>query len=90
MLYAAAVLALIGGVIQLIAGILGVKHCNNPAKAQTCIIWGGLVAALSILGTILNVSGGKGISWASLLLGLVLPVLCIYGAIQNKKSAVTM
>ena len=44
MLYAACILCLISGVLQLIAGIKGAKHCQNPDMAHSCMIWGIVVA----------------------------------------------
>jgi len=84
-LYIAAAIGVIGAVIQLVAGIMGVKH-HNKAKAQTLMMWGIIVAGISVLGTILTVAGGGSFSILSLLLGLVLPVLFIVGAIQNKNA----
>lgn len=86
-LYAAGALTLVGAVAELVAGIVGVKNCKKPEKAGTCMVWGIIVAALSVLGNLLNVAGGQGFSVSSLLLGLVLPVLFIVGAVKNKQSA---
>ena len=85
LLYAAGALALVGAVVELIAGILGVVNCKKPEKAKTCIVWGVLCALLSVAGVILTVAGGGDFSIVSLLLGLCLPVLYIIGAITNKK-----
>lgn len=85
-LYAASGLAAAGGVLQIIAGVTGVKHCANPAKAQTCIVWGAVVAALCVLTNILYMVGGNGFQLSSVALGLVLPALYIYGAVLNKKE----
>ena len=86
MLYLASILCLASGVVQLIAGVMGVKHCESPEMAQKCIIWGAIVAALSVLGNILNVVAGSSFNVASLMIGLVLPALYIYGAYLNKKE----
>lgn len=87
LLTVAAIFSLVSAIVQLIAGIIGVKNCQNPAAAQKCIIWGAIVAALSVLGTVLTVAGGGEFSVVSLLLGLVLPALYIVGAVQNGKQA---
>ena len=39
---------LVGGICQLVAGIMGVKHCKNPQKAKLLIIWGVLVVLFGI------------------------------------------
>ena len=86
MLYASVALMIISAVAQLITGIIGVINCKKPEKAGTCIVWGIIVAALCVAGTILNSAGGGSFSVFSLLLGLVLPVLYIIGATFNKKE----
>ena len=86
LLYTAGVLGLVSAVVQLIAGIIGVKNCKKPEKAKTCIVWGILVIALCVIGSILNVVGGSDFSVSSLLIGLVLPVLYIIGAVKNKAA----
>ena len=80
------VLCLISGVAELIAGIFGVSHCEKPEKAHICILWGCIVVGLCVLGNIFNVIGGGSVSVVSLLLGLVIPALYIYGAVQNKNT----
>lgn len=86
MLYLASFLCLASGIVQLIAGVMGVKNCEKPEMAQKCIIWGAIVAALSILGNILNVVAGSSFNVTSLMIGLILPALYIYGAYLNKKE----
>ncbi len=86
MLYLASFLCLASGIVQLIAGVMGVKNCEKPEMAQKCIIWGAIVAALSVLGNILNVVVGSSFNVTSLLTGLILPALYIYGAYLNKKE----
>lgn len=86
MLYAACILCLISGVLQLIAGIKGAKHCQNPDMAHSCMIWGIVVAVFCVLGNLFYVIGGKGFDVTSLLTGLLLPALYIYGAVLNKKQ----
>ena len=86
MLYISSIVLLASSVAQLIAGIIGIKNCKNPEKAQSYITWGIIVAALCVLGEILSVIGGGSFSFFSLSLGLVLPALYTVGAIKNKQS----
>lgn len=86
LLYASVVLMLVSAVAELVAGIIGVVNCKKPEKAGVCIAWGIIVAVLSVAGTILNSVGGGTFSVFSLILGLVLPVLYIIGAVFNKKE----
>ena len=81
------ILALVGGVIELIAGIIGVKNCKDPSKATTCIVWGVLVAVLTVVSLIINSVAGGNFSVVSLITGLIIPILFIIGAVLNKKSA---
>lgn len=83
----ASILSLLGGGIELAAGILGVKNWNQPAKAQSCIVFGAIIIALSVLSNILNLASGSEFNLFSLLLGLVLPVLYLIGAVQLKNMA---
>ena len=84
LLYAAGVILLVSAVAELIAGIVGVKNCKKPEKARTCVVWGVIVAVLCVAGSVLTVVGGNSFPVFSLILGLVLPVLYIVGAIKNK------
>ena len=80
----ASVLILAGAVFQLIAGIMGVKNCEKPEKAQACLVMGVIVALLSVAGNVMsNVVGSKFniMSYAS---GLIVPILYIIGAAKNK------
>lgn len=85
MLYASVALMVVSAVSQLVAGIIGVVNCKKPEKAGVCMAWGVIVAVLCIAGTILNSVGGGSFSIFSLVLGLVLPILYIIGAVFNKK-----
>ena len=86
LLYASVVLMLISAVAELVAGIIGVVNCKKPEKAGVCIAWGIIVAVLSVAGTILNSINGGSFGVFSLILGLVLPILYIIGAVFNKKE----
>lgn len=83
----ASILSLLGGGVELAAGILGVKNWNQPAKAQSCIVFGAIIIALSVLSNILNLASGSEFNLFTLLLGLVLPVLYLIGAVQLKNMA---
>lgn len=83
----ASVLTLVSAVIQLIAGIMGVKNSARPEKAQSCLVMGVLVALFSVAGNIMTVVLGSDFNVIGLITGLVLPVLYIIGAVLNKKEA---
>lgn len=77
------ILGLAGCVFSLIMGILGVKYANVPSKATVCMVFAIITIALQLISLIMN--GGNGIVMG--LIGLVLPVLYLIGALQNKKVA---
>ena len=84
----AVILMLVGSIFELIAGIVGVKNCNKPEKAGTCMVWGIIVIALSVLSNVLTLVGNPdNFSIVNLLTGLVIPVLYLIGAVMNKKAA---
>lgn len=87
LLYASSILIVVSAVAELITGIVGVKHCKRSEKANSCIVWGIIVAVLCVAGCILTVAGGSSFPVFSLILGLILPALFIVGAALNKKKA---
>ena len=85
--YFACVVSLLGSAAELVTGIMGVLHNNRPEKAQLCIICAAAVIGMSFIGNfILPLIAGSDIGWFSFLIGLILPGLFIYGAIQNKQG----
>ena len=80
-------LVLISSIIQFIAGIMGVRDCARPEKAQNCIVIGAMVAVLSVVGNLISVTAGNGFNVMNMITGLILPVLYIVGAMLNKKDS---
>ena len=83
----ASALILVSAVFQLIAGIMGVKNCDKPEKAQTCLVMGIIVAILSIAGNVISNVLGSDFNIFSYATGLIIPVLYIIGAAKNKETA---
>ena len=83
----ASVLILASAVFQLIAGIMGVKNCDKPEKAQACLVMGIIVAILSVAGNVTSNVLGSSFNILSYATGLVIPVLYIIGAAKNKETA---
>lgn len=83
----ASVLVLASAAFQLIAGIMGVKNCDKPEKAQTCLVMGIIVAILSVAGNVISNVLGSDFSAFNYAIGLVIPVLYIIGAAKNKETA---
>lgn len=83
----ASALILASAVFQLIAGIMSVKNCDKPEKAQSCLVMGVIVAILSVSGNIISNVLGSDFNIFSYATGLIIPVLYIIGAVKNKEPA---
>ena len=83
----ASALILASAVFQLIAGIMGVKNCDKPEKAQSCLVMGVIVAILSVSGNIISNILSSSFNILSYATGLIIPVLYIIGAVKNKELA---
>mgnify|MGYP004507718709 CR=1 FL=1 len=83
----ASTLILASAVFQLIAGIMGVKNCDKPEKAQSCIVIGVIVAILSVAGNVISNVLGSDFNIINYAAGLIVPVLYIIGAAKNKEPA---
>ncbi len=86
----AAFFALISAVAEFVAGIIGVINAKLPHKANTCIVWGVVVAVMCIAGEIISMIGGSQFNVFSLICGLVIPVLYIIGAVKNKSIIILL
>ncbi len=84
--YVACTMSLVGSVLQLVAGIIGVINAKKPEKAMTCIVWGAIVAVLSVLSNVIFMLSGISSNATSLLVGLVVPVLFIVGGVKNRQG----
>ena len=83
----ASVLILASAVFELIAGIMGVKNCDKPEKAQSCLVMGIIVAILSVAGNVISNVLGSDFNIINYATGLIIPVLYIIGAVKNKEPA---
>ena len=83
----ASTLILASAVFQLIARIMGVKNCDKPEKAQSCIVIGVIVAILSVAGNVISNVLGSDFNIINYAAGLIVPVLYIIGAAKNKEPA---
>lgn len=72
-------------IVELIAGILGIKNCDKPEKAQTNLIFGVIMIAFVVINAIVTIVM-KSFVWWSTLSGLVLPIIYLVGALKNKEA----
>ena len=78
--------ALFGGICQMIAGIKGIKHSKRSEKAGKLIVWGAIVAVFSVLSIVMSLVNGGEFNVVSILTGIAIPALYIYGAVLNSKA----
>lgn len=92
--YGSMAVGIASAVIELVAGIVGVKAAKMPSvgKIKASLILGLLVAVLSLISSISGIvtSGFTGSAVAGLVLGLVVPVLYVVGVIQYKNALVEL
>lgn len=80
------VLAFVGSVIELIAGILGVRYADRPEKAKTCIVCGVLVILMTLLSQVISAVSGGEVNFLNALTGLLVPILYVIGAFKNQRA----
>lgn len=86
-LWLSAIVGLVGSVLELVAGINGVLNAEKPEKAKTCMVWGIIVAGMCVISNLITLFAyPDNFSIVSLLLGLVIPALFIFGAYKNQNS----
>lgn len=84
-IWVSVIIMVISAVIEIIAGVKGVKNWNNPSAAQSLLGFGVVCAILAVIGSIVSAVGGA-FSIFGLILGLIFPVLYIIGAVQLKNQ----
>ena len=78
------IILILSSILGLVTGILGVKYCARPEKAQTCFVLGIILIVFAAFNLLSAISGDSSVF--SALVGLVLPVLYTLGAYWNKQS----
>ena len=89
MILASAVIAVAAGILQLIAGIVGIRNVDKPENATTCIIFGAVSLAANIVDQLFSnsLSDASTLSTASaIFISLAIPILYMIGVILNKKE----
>ena len=71
-------------VLEMTAGILGIRNCNRPDKAQSCFIMGVIIIVYQLANAIYATIAGS-FSIITTIIGLILPVLYVWGALKNKQ-----
>ena len=88
LLYASSILVTILSVIEIIAGVKGLKACKAPENAGKCVTWGIVIAVLSMISMAIGLIGGGKFDVTNLVLNLLIPVLYVYGALKTKASVI--
>ena len=86
LLYASSILVTVSSVIQIIAGVKGLKACKAPETAGKCVTWGIVIAVLSIISLVIGLIGGGDFNIINLALNLLVPGLYVYGALKTKSN----
>ena len=86
LLYASSIIVTIASIIEIIAGVKGLKACKAPELAKKCVTWGILIVVVSIISMVIGLIGGGEFSISNLALNLLVPGLYIYGALQIKSA----
>lgn len=77
------ILMSISVILNMTAGILGVKNCNNPQRAQSCFIVGAVIIVYQLANAVYLTFANQ-FNIFTTIIGLILPVLYVLGAIRNK------
>jgi len=80
------ILSIIASVVELVTGIIGVTWCKKPEKAKLCLAFGIIILVLNLANYILQINtyGASNIIF-SMIVGSILPVLYVIGAVLNLK-----
>ena len=73
-------------VFYLILGILGVRNCDQPEKCGVNFVLGIIVLVLVVIGLVVNVATTGPSGALSSVVGLVLSILYVMGAKENKDA----
>lgn len=78
---------LVWAVLELVAGIIGLRNAANPEKASVCFKLGIALLVVTVLSSISQIwmQGFSVMNIASLVIGLILPGLYCYSAKQNMR-----
>ena len=86
-LYRGAVIAaILGGVLELVAGFMGALYCEEPLLAHRCIAWGAAALIFGLAANVMQIIVGYGASAYVWLSGVAVPAVYILGAIRLKRT----
>lgn len=72
---------LLGGIAQVICGFKGAMNWEEPLRARSCALWGGVTLALGLIGNIMQIVTGYGASYVTWITGLIVPGLFFAAAL---------
>lgn len=84
-LLATSIILLAGSILDVIFGIVGIKKCKDPAKADFFFYAGIVLCGLTVISLYLGIIT-TGFSFTSLV-GFILPALFIIGSLRYRKAA---
>ena len=83
LLYLSVAIAVLGAVLQIVAGGKGIGAAKNPAKIPGCVKIGIVVIVVSILSTVISLIGGGEFKIMNLITSLIVPVLYTVAAAKK-------
>lgn len=78
------IIAMISALIEILAGFFALKFWDVPDKAGVCIFMGGVTILLSLVSMIFNGVSGEEFRFSTLIFGMIIPMLYLFGAVQLK------
>lgn len=76
----------VSGVFYLVIGILGIRNCGRPENCGANFVLGVIVLVLVVIGLVVNVAVSSPTGAAYSVVGLVLSILYLQGAKQNRDA----
>lgn len=89
LLYITTAMVAMSSIIQIVAGVKGLKACKEPEQAGSCIIYGFIIAILTFVSLGVSLLAGGEFNSLSLVTSLLVPLLYIYGLIQLRDTLTT-
>ena len=86
LLYVAISLVVISSIIQITAGVKGLKACKSPECASKNIVYGVLIIILTFISIVVGQLSGESFNMWALVINLIVPVLYIYGLKELEKD----
>jgi hypothetical protein len=79
---AALVLIVLSTLAGLVTGFLGVLNWEEPLRAGRCAVWGAVTLGLSLLGCMMQLLAGYGVSYVIWITAILIPLFFFIAALR--------